>query len=390
MKFDLILPELPSGYVAEFHPKGKPGPLKVHISGYYTIENGEGLIRALDGISHAYLSQLPKEKRPDESQINSLLAIVRKDKSCTLYINELQLVAEIITKRFAAKNDAVYTDDIADVVRMTIKDITIPSDAGFALVLSSGWRRGLFFDYGPFFPDKDSDRKYDFEATLAQVWAYITLQNRLAFSEKQWEEFFKQAWFPYSSLNSERIESIKNYAENSLPIDDMQNEIKGDLLKRCSEIRSAISTHAELEKHRDYLLKTVEHFQNSDWLSCSSMLYPRIEGVLRSWHEKVGIGTQANQNNLVKSAGTSLNGRPIASGLLLVPKFLEFLDNIYFADFDPAHPEGVSRHTVSHGVVPQEQLNLKSALTGMMILEQLIFLMSAGKAGVNLKTNPVK
>jgi hypothetical protein len=55
--------------------------------------------------------------------------------------------------------DPVYHDDIADIVAAELLDregqpIAIPSDCGVTLILSQGWRKGLYFDYSPFGPDK--------------------------------------------------------------------------------------------------------------------------------------------------------------------------------------------------------------------------------------------
>lgn len=66
--------------------------------------------------------------------------------------------------------------------------------------------------------------------------------------------------------------------------------------------------------------------------------------------------------------------------LLLPDRFKEFLETVYFAPFDPTNVTDVSRHSVSHGVAPEEKLDLKSATIALLVIEQLLFLCGSGKA----------
>ena len=378
MKFEVTFTNLPSGYAAEFHPKGKEGPLKVLMTGYYTSDDGDKLIMGLDGISAAYLSLLPADQKIEESKISSFLGIVKKDKSGTIHINDVKIIATCIPKKQISAGAAVYKDDIVDFLRAEINNVVIPEDAGFALIISIGWRRVLLFDYLPLHEQFSGKRSFDIEQTLAHLLSYLTGRDRLFVTEKQWAGFFEQQWFPFSSLSTDTIKLMKSYVEHGNLIDELHDEIHKGLNGRCPELAAAIKTSETLSYHRDVLLKAIEHFQVGDFLSCTTMLYPRIEGVLRSWHNVVGAGKRASQENLIISVGTSVDGQPIASSLLLVQKFQEFLEVVYFAGFDPAKIEHVSKHTIGHGIAPQEKLNLKAAMLGLMILEQLVFLMSAG------------
>lgn len=59
--------------------------------------------------------------------------------------------------------------------------------------------------------------------------------------------------------------------------------------------------------------------------------------------------------------------------VLLPDKFERYLSEVYFKDFNPNQPEGVSRNTVSHGVAPVEDFSEKATVIGFLILDQLFY-----------------
>lgn len=94
MPFELKLKEQIIGYAAESKPKGSK-EINIRVSGFATTEDGEYFIQILDGISGAYVSQFPKERRIKESQIDHMLVLVRKDKTATVYVNELKFISQM-------------------------------------------------------------------------------------------------------------------------------------------------------------------------------------------------------------------------------------------------------------------------------------------------------
>jgi len=82
-------------------------------------------------------------------------------------------------------------------------------------------------------------------------------------------------------------------------------------------------------------------------------------------------GTSLKQENLaaVSAVGSGKIAKP--ASLLLPDRFKQYLTEIYFADFDPKNPQGVSRNTVSHGVVDAKLLDCKAATIAFLILLQI-------------------
>jgi hypothetical protein len=58
---------------------------------------------------------------------------------------------------------------------------------------------------------------------------------------------------------------------------------------------------------------------------------------------------------------------------LLPQKFVEYIEQIYFANFVPGVPTPVSRNTVSHGVASAADFSLKAATIGLLIIDQIFY-----------------
>jgi hypothetical protein len=94
---------------------------------------------------------------------------------------------------------------------------------------------------------------------------------------------------------------------------------------------------------------------------------------MRTYHFTKDKNVKASQNNLVESAVEATKAQPHPFSPLLPEKFKRYLIEIYFPNFDPKAPNGLSRHTISHGVAPVEEYTLKGAIIGLLIADQLSF-----------------
>ena len=108
---------------------------------------------------------------------------------------------------------------------------------------------------------------------------------------------------------------------------------------------------------------------NGDYLSTTHLIYPRIEGILRSSMRTESEGP-ASQDSMATHAGQALSHLP--HSLLLPRHFVRYLKEVYFAHFDPDDPAArVSRNTIGHGVASPAECNEKAAVIGLLILRHL-------------------
>ena len=110
-------------------------------------------------------------------------------------------------------------------------------------------------------------------------------------------------------------------------------------------------------------------------MSASAILFPRIEGVLRSNHFTETPIATASQKNLVTSTLAHAQLPEHGASLLLPERFRHYLSDVYFADFDPLNPKGLNRNTVAHGVAPQSAFDRKGTVVGFLILLQIVALL---------------
>jgi hypothetical protein len=103
------------------------------------------------------------------------------------------------------------------------------------------------------------------------------------------------------------------------------------------------------------------------------LLYPRIEGILRSMHEALGVKQSPKQEVLARVATEAREETLHSHSWLLSAPFRRFINEAYFANFTPGQLANLSRNTVGHGVATVEQFNEKAACLGLLVVDQLFF-----------------
>ena len=377
MPYEIKLDNLPQGYVLEPVQKGSQNvQTTIAYRGFVSSEDGNLLVKYLEGISDGFFSKLSERKPGLESTIDNLLIIVRKDMTATIYINEIPFVLVGRSRKGMKTGDPVMAADIVDVQKLKLNGIEIPQDAGVVLIISSGWRKGLFFDYGPILSIDSHPREYDHEMLFGQFWTYLTFQDRLKITDQQWEELFKQKWFPFNAISAQLLQSLLTCAAQGWDIGQHADDLEKEALSICRSIKEKIANNPYFENHRQVFLKAIEHFENKDYLSSTLILYPRIEGVLRAKHIDVGMGAKPDVQHLVTSAVQDPSKLMHSDSLLMPEKFSKFLEEIFYKNFDSSNVKDVSRHSLSHGVAPEKELlDKKAAILGIFVLDQLSYFM---------------
>jgi hypothetical protein len=379
MPIQITFDDLPVGYALT---PAKPGDMvKVCTTEFCSSEDGDHFIRRLEGIPSNILAKLPPEIGVHPSAVDHLLAVIRQDKTATIYINELKIFGLMQTKRDVKQGELVYSNDIADLKAIRFGDVEIPADAGVVFLFSAGWRKGLFFDLAPIQPQRDGPRTYDLSIALGQFYAYLMFQEFFKISEPSWSRLFSQGWFPFISLRTETVQELVNFANAEWNLDELLNKISAEVKLGLPGWHENWKTVGHFSDHCNTLGVVVERFLASDYISAVSILYPRIEGVMRSYHVAATPNARQTQTGLVDSSLASVDPVLRPHALLLPEKFRAYMTDVYFANFDPKSPRGLSRNTVAHGVAPEDEYSEKAVIIGFLILQQLSFYMAAGAEG---------
>lgn len=346
----------------------------VRVKEYLSSEDGNDFIGRLEGLSacyHAFFGQdgiLP-------SQVDNFLAIVSPGREVTVYCNELNLIATIRKKvRSISKGDMIFKDDIADIERIELCDhssheVTIPPNCGFSLVLSHSWRKFLYYDYSVF--GKDAvERADDLPALFGRFYARLLFQELYSMTEDQWRRLTSWGWFPFIGLTDQDRKALISWAQQDrLPLPVFES-ICTNVAAALPGITRSWGTHHLLQPHTEFIDNACTAYLAGNFIGAIAVLFPRIEGVLRTLH-------------LIKHPTGSPKQSTMASGLaeqrhaesaLLPHRFQQYLMDFYFQAFDEKSGDiPLSRHSVAHGIVRAEDCDREKATLGFLILDQIFY-----------------
>lgn len=353
MPYEIKFENTPAGVAVEA-VRG-PGMVKVQVLGFYSEEDGEKLIQQLEGFPSEILGLIPATPPIQPRDVRCLLAIIRRDATATVYINDLEVRGWVQPKRDFKAGDPVFSDDIADVRRLEFDGVTIPKDAGVLFVFAVGWRRGLFYDFIPLAKTNPTDRDYDIGFALGQFYSYLMFQNRFKIKEQEWKALLDGQWFSFVSLKGDTIHKLISHAANGWSLDDLTDAVADEVRDIASRFLARWKTAASFNDHMPILEKALNHYMTNDFLSAATMLYPRIEGLLRSHQRHTDPAAAASQKGLSGSATKKAETERHGSTPLLPSKFREYLETVYFAAFNPNDPKiKVNRNSVGHVLHPRK------------------------------------
>ena len=367
MPFEVNLGKPPAGYVKN---AAKPGEsVFIQYLEFTSSEDGQHFIQRLEGLPNEIVSKLSPEIRA--SQIDHMLAVVRRDGSATVYVNELLPRARVRARGPVKAGQIVTKNDIADIERLEL-GVNIPDDAGVLFVFSVGWRKGLFYDFGPIGRQNPEPRQYDLADVFGQAYCHVAFQERFSISDIEWDALLAAKWFPFAGLKNESIDELISHVRSEWNPDEKLTQFVAEVREKANQMLDSWRNHSSFMSHVEILEKAIERFQNDDFVSCTGLLYPRIEGILRTHHTSLGTSAKSSPDNLTNSAVASkINNTKC---LLLPHRFAAYLSEVYFADFNPvAHNIDVSRHSVGHGVATASNFNQKSALLAILVVHQLFY-----------------
>ena len=377
MPYEIKLENLPVGVAVSAAKSGEK--VAVQYRGIATSEDGELLVRYL-GFADSLLAAIAQVgPQIRASQVDNLAAIIRTDKSATVYVNELKLITSCRPARTVPRGEALTKDDIIELREAEFEGVTIPSDAGTLLICSSGWRKGIFFDFGPLCPDLKTPREYSPWQKLGEILARMFFQERFAITHEDWSALFAAHWFPFAGLRNDSIDKLLSHVRTGWGVQDLLPEFEKEISSKVDGFAESWSSNPTFLDHMQLLRCAVDRFQAGDYASCLSIIVPKIEGLIRSHHIRTASPGGRGQSELADVAVASLINDPYS--LLLPQRFHEYLRTCYFASFDESSAQiPFSRNSVGHGVARDQQFNVESALIAILVCHQLYYCISTPKS----------
>lgn len=356
-------------------PQDEKGRVLSLFSQFTSSEDGQELILKLEAIMNPILHSLnyhiQKEIHPN--QISCLLALFETPSKARVYLNEVPLIVKAQIVGPCEKGDPLKMDDIVDIIDMELGDVEITPESGLVFYFTYGWRRGLYFDFGPLFAEPQYIRPPNISAYLASMISHVIYQERFSMTEAEWSILFSHKWFPFSGLGNAILDSLIKQIRFGGNPNTLQERVTQRILEKSDSWLFSWKNKGVFSTHIGVLEKAIEHYKNADFLSTTLLLMPRIEGILRSYQKMRRDNPKFKPKSLTETAVEARINLP--KSLLLPEKFRKYLEDIYFAGFNPRDLESeVSRNSVAHGVASEFELNEKTASFAIMIVHQLFYL----------------
>jgi hypothetical protein len=366
MPYDIQLTQLPAGIALQTSTGVEGAPIKVAIREFTSSENGDAFVSRLEGFPQVLLNLAAPNIHP--SEVTQLVAVIRTDKTARVWNNECLVEARIRPSRSFNKGEALVEDDLVDIAEMRFQGVDVPADAGFVCLFSVGWRRALFFDFGPLGPGTPS-RDYDLAKTLGGYMAYLHGRGVHKLTDDDWNYLIGQQWFPFVSLPTELRSKLVIFSKGRENLDRLLSEATASVRRSLPNMLQRWRAAELLRPHIEFFAHAAKKYEERDYVSCTAIIYPRIEGLMRTVHLAVGASGRATQRNLTDVVIDAREAEFHDFSLLSPERFRQYLSDAYFADFKPGDEAPLSRNTVGHGVATIEQFNEKGATLGLLTLD---------------------
>jgi len=376
MIYKTKLETLPAGYALHDSTGLKGESVQVVYREFSCSDDGELFISRLEGFPTAILNKIAPSIQP--SQVDHLFIVINKDLSCTVYVNEINTFVKIQTTRSVAAGEEVTNDDIADIDELKLDGINIPEDSAVVYLFSVQWRKGLFFDFEPISPN-GTPRNYNLSRTLGSFYAFLSNRSVFSLNDAQWKILLESDWFPFASLPKDFVKNLIARTKDSGQLDILIPELVTAVHDRIPHMLERWVTIPDFAPHIELIKHATARFLDKDYVSCVAIVFPRIEGILRSVHSSLRLSEKPTQTNLAASVLQVVGNELQPYSWLLPKQFNQYLKESYFADFEPGIPARLSRHSIGHGVAEHADFNEKHAAIGFLILDQICFLIKRSK-----------
>lgn len=337
---------------------------------YVSTDDGERFIARVEAIVDGVLQHLPVGKRIPPSQIDHVLAVLRRDGTATVYMNELRFTAMVRAVRGIAARSLVTKDDIVEIDRLEFDGVEIPDDCGIVFLMSVGWRKGLFYDFGPLHPGP-RPRSFNPLVAFGQVQAHLLFQERHRITDQAWENLFREGWYPFLALGCDLIQELVSHAEAGWDLGEFVEKARARILPLLSSWMEMWRKHPAFAPHIDLLGTALDHFIKGEYAACVALAYPRIEGLLRSYFRFIKNPGKPTDAKMLEAATADTPDMSI----VIPHRFVEYLTEVYFKHYDPrlGPPAELSRHAAAHGDAPAATYNSKSAVVTLLAIHHLGF-----------------
>lgn len=339
----------------------------LYSRGFLRPETSDNFYPMLEALEKEYLQEFYKEKKATCNQVEHFLALISKSK-IEVFVNEPQRIMHAIATEPLKAGAPVYRHQFAGYARIEFENLEIPQNIGFAHFFRSHWRMGLYIDFMPILDENHTLGRMEF--LLAQCYNLVVFDDITSSDISVMQDLFTVGWFPFMPLiaHSLYLPLVSRKKENK-PLTASEERIV--LFFDENRLKSLVDSWKEgiLFKDRFELIANgLERYLQQDWISCISIIYPQIDGILIELGPEKGKSYRP-KTILDRTDSLLQSERPIT---LFPSLFGQYLDNFFYRNISlSTSNKEFSRHTIAHGLANKSAYTKKYALIGFLILAQI-------------------
>jgi hypothetical protein len=316
-------------------------------------------------------AKLREQKAPVHlGQASNFAVIVDPDFTAKLHFDSLEVTLEMVCKRSVQAGEAVFTNDIGDIRRGSIRKPKIRPDQHFIICLRQGWKFLLIFDLTPEVPANLDDLERAIGMGMRRLM-FEQLYEAIA-NEPVFAAMVAKGWFPFNELVGAEFEDVLRAIVNDFNLVGVETTLVGNFGEaRLAHLTGRWWKDSHFAARKVSLEEGVKLFAEARYLASIKTLMAEIEGILRDRHVPRSQGRQGMEKVLSIAFEEVLN--TAGPGTMYFPEqFVTYLRDSIFAPFDPEQPATeVTRNTVVHGKAPAEAFTAARALQIILALDQI-------------------
>lgn len=312
---------------------------------------------------------------PNLRDLGCFLLVVHPDNTGDLWL-EPAVTQHILLKRNVQPGEAIFDNDIADLIGMSFPAVPIAAADRVLCVFREGWRFAMFFDL-----DRDKgelslpNMQRDL-GTLVRSMRYAETYESLADGSVV-ERLTSAGWFPFAEMLGRETAEMLQHVQAGFPLDLLENQMLDAFPReRVERMLDRWLARPHFEKKRLLLESAVRAYQAGEPVPVIKTVLTEIEGILNeAYRLKHGKGTR-RIDKLLRFAVESAEGQAGGADTLLFPAaFGRYMRDYVFQDFDldAANGKANSRHAVGHGAADPTSYTMVRALQALLTIDQLSF-----------------
>jgi hypothetical protein len=316
-------------------------------------------------------AKLREQKAPVHlAQASSFAIVIDPDFTAKLHIDSLEITLEMVCKRSVGAGEAVFTNDIGDIRRGSIRKPKIRPDQHFIICLREGWKFLLIFDLTPEVPANLDDLERAIGMGMRRLM-FEQLYEAVA-DEPVFAAMVSKGWFPFNELVGAEFEDVHRAIVHDFNLAGVETTLVGNFSEaRLAHLTERWWKDSYFAARKVSLEEGVKLFAEARYLASIKTLMAEIEGILRDRHVPRSQGRQGMEKVLSIAFEEVLN--TAGPGTMYFPQqFVTYLKDSIFAPFDPEQQATeVTRNTVVHGKAPAEAFTAARALQIILALDQI-------------------